>query len=276
MLKKQLLPLLLTGVIFLALCVIYYGEILLLNTISKQHIVTHIRLQDILIGVTIYLKTSIDFAIFIGNLMKTHSTWQGRIAIETGTAVGNALGTMVVLFIWNFFKEIPLLLFIMIVLASLVLFRLAKDGIEHAQDGIKTMPAWFKSVVDKTGVIIERINVIISPILDKIVPHASMNFKKSLPWRELLIFSFTIPFILGLDDFAGYVPLFNIVNVFGFGIGVMLGHMILNLLLFISPSKTITTVKNPVISYFGSLAFVGIALWGLWEAFHVLAAGYLH
>lgn len=82
--------------------------------------------------------------------------------------------------------------------------------------------------------------------------------------------SLTVPFILGLDDFAGYVPLFNIVNVFGFGIGVMLGHMILNIFLYISPKRTIRAVKNPIVSFVGSIAFIFLAVWGFIEAYKLL------
>ena len=52
--------------------------------------------------------------------------------------------------------------------------------------------------------------------------------------EKLLLFSFSVPFILGLDDFAGYVPLFNIINVFGFSLGVIGAHMLLNIALFIN------------------------------------------
>jgi hypothetical protein len=82
--------------------------------------------------------------------------------------------------------------------------------------------------------------------------------------------SFTVPFILGLDDFAGYVPLFNVVNVFGFAIGVFLGHMVLNIFLYLSPKRTIQAVKNPIISLVGSIAFVLLAGWGLFEAYKLL------
>jgi putative Ca2+/H+ antiporter (TMEM165/GDT1 family) len=58
--------------------------------------------------------------------------------------------------------------------------------------------------------------------------------------------------------------------VFGFGIGVFIGHMILNVLLYISPKKTIAAVKNPIISFAGSIAFMGLAVWGLIEAVKLL------
>lgn len=76
--------------------------------------------------------------------------------------------------------------------------------------------------------------------------------------------------ILRLDDFAGYVPLFNLVNVFGFAVGVLAGHTILNLFLFLNPDKTVSVVKNPLISFFGALAFVGLAIWGVRETLGLL------
>ncbi|MEY3197778.1 MAG: hypothetical protein RL023_455 [Candidatus Parcubacteria bacterium] len=90
-----------------------------------------------------------------------------------------------------------------------------------------------------------------------------------------MVSSFSVPFILGMDDFAGYVPLFNIVNVFGFGIGVFLGHTILTCFLFISPSKTVQVIKNPVIAILGSLAFIGIAIRGFYDSLHLIWTHYI-
>ena len=101
-----------------------------------------------------------------------------------------------------------------------------------------------------------------------------MKPKANMAIWGLLASSFTIPFILGLDDFAGYVPVFDIVNVFGFSIGVIVGHMILNIFLFISPKNTIKAVKNPVVSILGSVAFVALALWGFYEVYKILFLGH--
>jgi hypothetical protein len=94
--------------------------------------------------------------------------------------------------------------------------------------------------------------------------------KGPITFAQLFVFSFSVPFILGLDDFAGYVPLFNIVNVFGFSIGVFLGHMILNIFLFLSPKKTTEVVGNAYIALIGGLAFILLALWGFYESYKIL------
>lgn len=265
-------------VIFIVLCALYFGQINLLNYIGRftgsENILTQIQVKDVLVGGSIYLKTAVDFAILIGLLMVKYPGFKNRIAIENGTSLGNALGTMAVLTIWFFFKEIKWLLALMVFVAALVLFELAKGGIEHideAEHEGQNVPSWVKSCAKVIDTFLTKIMAVISPVLSKILPSLKFDETKKLTFWGLIGTSFTIPFILGLDDFAGYVPLFNVVNVFGFGIGVFLGHTILNILLFIDPNLTIKLVKNPIISLLGTIAFIGLALFGLYEVYNIVS-----
>jgi len=266
----QAVPLILTGVIFLILAIILRFYIHTLNIFTDVDLSLNIRLGDVLVGMTIYLKTSVDFAIFIGNLMHAYPGWKNRIAIEIGTAVGNALGTIIVLTIWNFFRNVEILLALMIFIASLVLLRLAEDGFEHALSG-NAFNDYFRRFVQFNEVILQRINKIYAPLFNKLIPSMNVQSKAAkASFLSLFVFAFTVPFILGLDDFAGYVPLFKIINVFGFAVGVFLGHMILNIFLFISPNITINVVRNAFISLIGAYVFIGLAIWGISEALHIL------
>ena len=273
---NQLFPVALAVVVCAALILIYLLEIRVLNLFPGERILTEIHWQDVLVGLTIYLKTSVDFALLIGLLMKQYKGTKNRVAIEIGTAVGNALGTMIILVIWYFFKEIVWLLALMIFIAALVLLKLAQTSIEHIfeaeenhDDGVEVSPQ-IKKVATIINNILNPINNFIAPVLSRIMPNLSFKGGKNLSFWGLAAASFTVPFILGLDDFAGYVPLFNVVNVFGFGIGVFSGHMILNIFLFINPDVTIKVVKNPIIAILGSVVFVGLSLWGMWEVIHLL------
>jgi len=267
---SQVLPLSLTVVVFLALFGLLYLTILALNRFAfGSHILMQLRWADVLFGMTIYLKTSVDFAIFIANLMRANPGYKGRIAVEIGTALGNALGTLIILSLWNFFKELDWLLALMVFLAALVLLRLAQDGLSHATERtnegtvIHRMARWLDWALGK-------INNAIDPFLSRIVPHTSFRAAEGLSFWPLLGFALTIPFILGLDDFAGYVPLFSIVNVFGFATGVLLGHMVLNALLYVSPGRTIRAVTNPWVALLGSLVFVALAVYGFSEVFKIV------
>lgn len=272
---NQVIPLFLTTVVFAGGIGILCIEIFFLNqfVVARELIVPQLHWADILVGMTIYLKTSIDFAIFIGRLMSKYPGWKNRIMIEIGTALGNILGTVAILLLWDLFREVRALMAVMIVIAALVLLRLAEEGLEHVKDEehkYKVSFWGFEIWLEKS---LHSMNQMVAPVLNKIIPHTGMSESTGKTLFGLFILSFSIPFILGLDDFAGYIPLFNVVNVFGFGTGVFLGHMVLNIALFISPQDTIRIVKHPVISFFGSVAFVGLALWGLWEAARLVGLG---
>src|SRR3989338_6212459 len=172
----QAVPLILTGIIFIGLAIFLRYFIVLLNSVTHVDISLKIRLTDVLVGLTIYIKTAVDFAIYMGNLMHAYPGWKNRIAIEVGTAVGNALGTIIVLTIWNFFRNVEILLALMIFIASLVLLRLAEDGFEHALSG-NTFNDYFRRFVQFHEVILQRINKIYAPLFNKLIPSMNVQSK---------------------------------------------------------------------------------------------------
>lgn len=264
--REQFVALSLTVVTCAVLIGLIWVEVNILNRHLSDKIAVRVRLADVLVGATVYLKTAIDFVIFIAQLMSKNPGLKGRIGIEIGTALGNGIGTMLILLIWAFFQEVPWLLAIMIVVAALVLLRLAQDTLVHARDYHPRLEGFINRFEDGLAVF----NKVTEPVLSRIVPSQSMRVEHKRTLFALLAMAFTVPFILGLDDFAGYVPLFSIVNVFGFSVGALLAHMFLNVSLYLSPGRTIKAVKNPLLSLVGSAAFVGLAAWGLIEAFRLL------
>lgn len=257
LLLNQFIPLTLTVVILGALIAVFHGALSLLNRFPGiVPVLLVIRPQDVIVGATIYLKTSIDFAILMGRLMAAYKGWQNRVAIEIGTAIGNATGTIAIILIWALFKNIQLLLALMILVAALVLLSFAHASLDQIPNG--------------------KIADILHKILDPIVRFlpkfgANLDGKAGLSWMGLLTYSMSVPFLLGLDDFAGYVPLFSVVNLYGFGIGVMAAHTLLNIALFLSPRRTIAVVQNAWISLTGTLIFIGLALYGILEAGKILS-----
>jgi hypothetical protein len=268
---KLLTPIPLAVATFFGLVTVLFLFLRLLNLFPAQEKIQLVLFPvDVLVGLTIYVKTSVDFAILIGNLMHKHPGVKNRIAIELGTALGNGLGTLLILTVWTFFKEIPLLMTLMIVLASLVLFRMSQDSLKEFFETNATIPLLFKRLLLFIYTLLSKINAIVNPVISLLLPHNSSQGKTAISFWQLLFFSFSIPFVLGLDDFAGYIPLFSIVNVFGFAIGVFLGHLLLNISLFASPTITTKIVRQPIIMVLGAGVFISLAILGFYEAFHIL------
>lgn len=273
---EQLVPIILTVITFLVLSTLLYGLLLFLNSFLLQNqVILDFRKRDVLIGIAVYLKTAIDFAIFIGNLMRTNPGWKKRIAIELGTAIGNAFGTFLVLAVWIFFKQIPILMAIMIFIASIILLRMAQESL---QEFLKQKKSFIKMrmPVYLLQAQLNFINKIFRPILGFFVPDLNLTRAKKLSFTNLIVFSFTIPFVLGLDDFAGYISLFSIINVFGFALGVLLGHMLLNIGLFAFSKKTVQIVTHPFVLIGGGFAFIALGLWGFIETAKLLISILVH
>lgn len=267
--KNQSVPLLLTFLTFLVLCGLLFCTLLALNKIpGTTPVLLHLRFADILIGLTIYVKTSVDFALFIGNLMHHNPGVKNRIAIEIGTSLGNALGTIAVLLIWSFFRNVPTLLIGMILLASLILLQMAEEGIAELIEST-SLNQMFTSSINALLRMLQTVNRYPKLLTARLLPGTRMTAKSFPAFRLLLLFSFTIPFLLGLDDFAGYIPLFSVVNVFGFSIGVFFGHMLLTSMLFLSPAKTTRIVRHPLILLLGSMFLIGIAGIGILDVIHI-------
>ena len=138
---------------------------------------------------------------------------------------------MAILAVWSFFKEINVLLVRMFIIASLVLFRLAQESIYYISEG-KNNPKVLFSISSLIDFFLDKINSVTKLVLSVIIPNAN--------------------------------------NVFGFGIGVMTGHTLLNIFLFISSSKTVIAVKYPLISFIGSIAFIILGIWGLKEGLNLI------
>ena len=202
--------------------------------------------------------------------MRSNSGWKNRIAIELGTALGNGVGTILILCFWVIFKQLHFLLGLMILLSALVLFEMAQSGLQHF-DSWRFKYGLKRKLYNFLKAILDFILNFTKPVTCKILPNFSktLNGSRSFKWGALLLFALTTPFILGLDDFAGYVPLFSLVNVFGFALGVMAAHMILNIGLFANPDATIKFFKNQWISFAGTIAFLALAFWALIEAVRI-------
>jgi len=272
---EQAFPIFLTVITFFVLATLLYGLLLILDSLHiGGPIILDFRRREVLFGIIVYLKTAVDFAIFIGNLMHTNPGWKKRIAIELGTAIGNGLGTFLILILWTIFKAIPVLMIIMIFIAAVVLLRMAQESFEEF---LKQKHSFIKlkMPVSLLQDQLNFVNRLFRPILQFFVPNLNLTKSKKLSFANLIVFSLAIPFVLGLDDFAGYIPLFTLINVFGFSIGILLGHMLLTIGLFAFPKVTVSVVKHPFVLIIGGLAFIILGIYGFYES-AVILLGLFH
>lgn len=278
---------------------LFFGAVLLLISSVLTVLIIHVlnkflpetnnlklvfRLGDFALGTTIYLKTAIDFAILMTLYMKVYPGWKNRMAIESGTTIGNTLGTILVIIIWGMLQQFKIVLNLMVFYSAIILIKLAYETLEHVEDFsidisskyplldfIYDIIFWPLDAFIKISIYFIKIvwEIIEATPFDKLVPNLTISSEeirgKKLTYTALFLMTLGVPFALGLDDFAGYIGLLTVVNVLSFAIGVYFGHFILNTFLFLNPKKTMKIIGHPLISWIGSMALMFIAYLGLKE-----------
>lgn len=214
-------------------------------------------LKLVLLGMTIYLKTAVDYAIFVSRLMTNNQGLKSRIAMNAGTSLGAFVGVTAVFILWVYFNQIPILMFIMLIIAGCVLFELGEGSEEH-----------YSELSEKFKKPVRIFFNVLSPIYKRVIfflPDFSTNNKKR-PFWSLFLYSAIIPFILGVDDLAGYMSLLRPSNVFSFLAGIYIADSIIDAFLFMKPEITINIIKNKWISFVGAIFFIILGLLSIYHA----------
>lgn len=263
-LYSQIIPLLVAFVSTIIFIAILFANITISNSVfPKDPIVLAVRVGDFLLGLYLYVKTSIDFAVFIGSMLSTNQGWKNRIAVEWGTSIGNFLGTLLVLWVWTIFRQTsPLLEGIIVLIASFVLLELAAGSLSRINKD---------TLFARTANFLLKIRFITSTFLGWMPDLEGTMAGKKLPsFKALLLYSFTVPFVLGSDDFAGYISVFNVVNVFSFATGVVVGHGLLLAAIFAVPKAAERVLATTAFSILAVITFFVIFLIGFTDATRIL------
>lgn len=260
--KKQLLPLSISFGLFAIFVVLTFGILNLLNHLGFSHkLSVQVIWGEVLLGIFIYLKTAVDYALFVGTLMANNTGVKKRIAMNAGTSIGCFIGVTAIAVLWTFFKEIHWLMIILLVIAAMVLFKLGDGSQQH----FESIPKWLKRPLelffDLTRPIVK--------VLTFFMPNSELNSER-LDTGTLFILSMIIPFALGADDLAGYMVLLTTANIFSLLIGIYFGDAIIDAALFANQELTVKIVKNKWVSYFGAVVFIALGVMSIIHAIKLL------
>ncbi len=260
--NKQIVPITLSLSLFVVFSVITYGLIHLLNLspLVTEKLTLNFIWGQFFLGIFIYLKTSIDYALFVGSLMEKNEGIKKRIAMNVGTQLGCFVGVTAILVLWVFFKEIRWLMCILLLVAGNVLIGLGDGSQEH-----------FESLDPRLKRPLEIFFKLTRPVVKFFtffMPHGEMK-ATTMSVKKLFFISGIIPFVLGADDLAGYMVLLAPINVFSLLVGIYFGDAIIDMALFYDPRLTIKIVKNKWVSFLGALFFIGLGLLSIYHAIHL-------
>ncbi len=272
---SQTIPLLIAFLSTIVFLLILVANTHLLNTLFPHEPIQFIfHPWDLALGLYLYLKTSVDFAVFIAAMMVANPGWKKRVAVEWGTSFGNFAGTIAIIWVWTIFRSIgPVFEGIIVIIASFVLLELAAGSLSRLKSAQWDTQHGFKKAFFSLSQLALKIRRLTAPFLGWMPDvEGAMAGRKVATLGALLLFAVSVPFILGSDDFAGYISVFSVVNVLSFATGVILGHGLLLAAMFAIPSAVETIMDNPWFSALAVTTFLAIFTLGTYDGSRLLLA----
>jgi hypothetical protein len=243
----------------------------LINPFSAEKILIEFHLKDFLVGFFLYFVTAVDYALIIGRMQVVNKGLQARFTMNVFTCVGCFVGVSLVLFLWGFAKEVNWLIIPLLIFAGCVMVKLGYEGLEYFEDA--------KSIFKPIRVITTRTVTFLHTVTQGLtfwIPELGSPAVQKMSLGKLAMWSFLLPFIIGLDDFVGYMGAMTIYNVFSLLVGIYLADIVIDILIFISPSFTKKMVESAVLSLLATYAFMYLMYKSFWEAWLVIEESLHH
>jgi hypothetical protein len=252
---NQLFPVFVCITLFIAFIGISYLFIeFLINPFSTEKIQIVLHPFDTFVGFFLYFVTAIDYAMIVGRMQISNPGTKARFVMNVGTCVGCFFGVSLVLFLWGFAKEIAWLIIPILFFAGSVMVKLAFQGTEYFK-GRKEIPAIIRTV---TVQLLDFAHYV-TTIFTFWIPELASPKVKRMSMVHLASWSLFLPFIIGLDDLVGYMGAMTIYNVFSLLFGIYLADILIDILIFVSPSFTKKMVENSYLSLLAAFAFIYLA-----------------
>ena len=237
----------------------------LINPAISEKIIIHFLPVDIAIGFFLYFVTAIDYALIVGRMQVVNNGLKARFTMNVFTCLGCFVGVSFVLFLWGLAKEIDWLIIILLIFAGSVMVKLAYESLGYFRDA-KSIPSTIRTLSVK---LIGFLHSLTQPLTFWIPELASPKIAK-MSTKKLASWAFLLPFIIGLDDFVGYMGAMTIYNVFSLLLGIYLADIVIDVLIFTSPKLTKKVVEGAILSLLASWAFLYLMYKSYSESINVI------
>lgn len=249
-------------IIFIVLTNFFIGT--LINPFSAQKVQLKLELIDIAVGFFLYFVTAVDYALIVGRMQIANPGLKQRFSMNVFTCLGCFVGVSLVLFLWGFAKEIVILIIPLLFFAGSVMVKLAYEGHKYFAYAPE-IPQVFRK-----GTMFFLKIYYLTRFFTFWMPELGTPTVKKMTLLKLSLWSFFLPFIIGIDDLVGYMGAMTIYNAYGLLFGIYLADIVIDILIFMSPSFTKKLVENSKLSLLAAYAFLYLAYKSFSESYHLL------
>jgi hypothetical protein len=212
-------------------------------------------------GVALYVLFAFEFAPLLSAYYAQYRSQTARMAIQAGSALGTLISMSVLYGLWHFLGNFVPLRLALTAFAALLLFRVAALAIRRLNPYEPPLNLMWK--------ILTPVNRFFAPVLTRIIPDPPASIPNGLTPQQLTLRLLVLPLIT-MHEYTGFLTLNVYLDVFGFGLGVIIANVLFNVGLQFYADRFLRLLRNSTFIIFSATIFLLLIVLGLYQMYLIL------
>ena len=234
-------PLLGRGVLFVAVAVaIYWGAALLLALLPGRPLGLRLHPAQVGLSALAYVVFATDYVASFASYQQSYQSRTQREALLAGVQTGTLTLKLMMMVIWYVLFQMPLLVGLMLFFAIAQLLKVAELRVSEAAD----WPPPARGVARVFQVLVNVPNRLFLPLTRRTVHPPHQHIESQLTTRALFDRARAIP-RLTMHDMLAFIPFYHELSIVEFGVGALLGNLLVSALVVVWPARTTYLLRHP-------------------------------
>jgi len=242
------------GLLLAAVAVaVYWGVAWSLTLLPGEPLALGLRPLWVGLALVAYVVFAYDYVALFATYRDAYPGVRHRAALLAGAQVGTLTFKVLMMVIWFALSQALPLIGLMLLFASTQLLKVAEFSVADAEQ----MPAPVRGPARMLRALVAAPNRLLAPLTRGGVRPLDRDIAGGLTPRGLFERARRIP-MSTIHDMAAFVPFYREISIVEFGVGVLLGNLLVSGLVLVWPGRTVAVLRHPVAAVLGCAGFLAL------------------
>jgi hypothetical protein len=219
---------------------IYWGTAGLLALLPGRPLGLRLHPAQVGLSALAYVVFATDYVASFASYQQSYQSRTQREALLAGVQTGTLTLKLMMMVIWYVLFQMPLLVGLMLLFAIAQLLKVAEFRVSEAAD----WPPPARGVARVFQVLVIVPNRLFLPLTRRTVHPPDPHIESKLTTRALFDRAREIP-RLTMHDMLAFIPFYRELSIVEFGVGALLGNLLVSALVVVWPARTTYLLRHP-------------------------------
>ncbi|MEO5726354.1 MAG: hypothetical protein ABI134_30035 [Byssovorax sp.] len=233
---------------------LYWGVARLLALLPGEPLGLELRPLKLGLSALAYVVFAHDYAALFAAHRDRYEGHDHRAALQAGAQTGTLMLKIIMMVLWYALSQAPLLIGLMLLFAVTQLLAVAQLSVAEAAGA----PGRTGAAARLFRALLVVPNRLIAPLTRQTIHPLDLGIEAGLSPRALFHRARAMP-RLTMHDMVVFVPLYRELGIVEFGVGALLGNLVVNALMLVRPAPVLRALRHPASAVVRCALFLALA-----------------